>query len=619
MKELLKKILWLFPWFGNVVYRKELRILHNSRYFDEKYYYFLRPDVFNAKRDAALHYLFYGWKEGVNPSEYFNTVEYLRAYPDINFNPLLHYELFGKNERRTIGIKPILSIHFINKTTNDIVNTQLNASSKKIADDIARGFNDINSKLKVTNNKIDVIDTRLTKNLSKVESLQNVEKLQMQSLQGRLDALQTEVNNHRRQTTEIQLVVQEERALRQKYATTIDELKKQIDNITNLLNSKQNNFDSKLAKNSLEQEKKFVNLQKQELEKTVTREENILKIQKKLFDVEKQFSEQSKQLIGNNNNENEILKNLIERNKKDILQQVEHKINAIPEVRCRNVNHINKEVLASKIENFEKLGINNENERDKKIIVNLTSFPERMYDIHYCLYSLLNQSCKPDMVILWLAEEEFPEKEKNIPARVLKLQENGLTIKWCKNNYSYKKLIQALKDFPDEILVTADDDLFYPENWLAQLYDSYLKNPDFIHCHRAHRVKLENNKITPYSVWEKCINDVFPSYLNFFTSGGGTLSTSKHFYRDITEEKIFQSLSPNSDDIWFWAMAVLNNTKINVVKNPVNNITYINPEREFNFNGGKTLYSTNKTGNNDKQLSAVLEYYPEILEKLFKC
>ena len=92
MKELLKKILWLFPWLGNMIYKKELRVLRNSRYFDKKYYYFLRPDVFNSKRDSALHYLLYGWKEGVNPSEYFNTAEYLNAYPDVNFNPLLHYE-----------------------------------------------------------------------------------------------------------------------------------------------------------------------------------------------------------------------------------------------------------------------------------------------------------------------------------------------------------------------------------------------------------------------------------------------------------------------------------------------------------------------------------------------
>ena len=101
-----KKLLWLFPWLGNIIYKKELRAIRNSRYFDEKYYYFLRPDVFNSPKDAALHYLLYGWNERVNPSIYFNTAEYLNAYSDVNFNPLLHYEWFGKNENRNAGIKP---------------------------------------------------------------------------------------------------------------------------------------------------------------------------------------------------------------------------------------------------------------------------------------------------------------------------------------------------------------------------------------------------------------------------------------------------------------------------------------------------------------------------------
>ena len=554
--------------------------MQNSRFFDEKYYYFLRPDVFSKKRSAALHYLLYGWKEGTNPSEYFNTCTYLKTYPDINFNPLLHYELFGKNERRTAGIKP--------------------------------------------------------------------------SLRGQLEALQIEVNNYRRQTAEIQLVVQEERVLRQNYANTIEELKKQINNITNILNSKledlQNDFESKLtdlknnfesmqaeqrgyfeakltkqqddfesqaAKTQLEQEKTLLAYQKQELERAVVREENVLQMQRELFEL-KAAQENVKKSI-----DNKVLEAEIENIQKNILQQAERKmsdkINALPESKVRNSRHINKEALVGKIEDFEGTGINEEGGRDRKIIVNLTSFPERMYDIHYCLYSLLNQSCRPDMLVLWLAEEEFPGKEKDIPSKVLKLRRNGLTIKWCRNLHSYKKLIPALRAFPNDILVTADDDIFYPENWLESLYESYLGNPEFIHSHRAHRIKLEDGRVAPYSAWEKCVADVFPSYLNFLTSGGGVLAVPGHFHRDMTEERLFRSLCPQGDDIWFWAMAVMNGTRVNVVKNPVNNITYINPEREFNLNGERTLFSQNKAGGNDKQLAAVLEHYPEIMEKLSRC
>ena len=76
----------------------------------------------------------------------------------------------------------------------------------------------------------------------------------------------------------------------------------------------------------------------------------------------------------------------------------------------KNLKSIDKNGVDYKIKNFRALGIT-ENKRDTKIIVSLTSFPERMDDVHYTLYSLLNQEFKPDEIILWLSQEEFPNKE----------------------------------------------------------------------------------------------------------------------------------------------------------------------------------------------------------------
>ena len=106
------------------------------------------------------------------------------------------------------------------------------------------------------------------------------------------------------------------------------------------------------------------------------------------------------------------------------------------------------------------MGIDEDN-KDEEIIVSLTSFPERMEDINYCIYSLLTQSLKPNKVVLWLANEEFPNKEKDLPKSLLDLKKNGLTIKWCDNYYSYKKLIPSLREYPDSCIVTADDDFYY--------------------------------------------------------------------------------------------------------------------------------------------------------------
>ena len=136
--------------------------------------------------------------------------------------------------------------------------------------------------------------------------------------------------------------------------------------------------------------------------------------------------------------------------------------------------------LQKRISEFNQTGVTTE-KRKPQLIISVTSFSQRIRDVHFTLYSLLTQTLKPDAVVLWLGEEEFPDKENNLPQSVLALKRNGLTIKWCKDTGSYKKLIPSLKEYPDDIIVTADDDIYYRPNWLELLYNAYLKEPQYIH------------------------------------------------------------------------------------------------------------------------------------------
>ncbi len=281
------------------------------------------------------------------------------------------------------------------------------------------------------------------------------------------------------------------------------------------------------------------------------------------------------------------------------------------------IKQINKEKVASEIENFKGYGIKKE-KREQKLIISLTSYPDRMYDVHYAIYSLLTQTCLPDEVILWLSIEEFPNLEKDLPKKVFELKNHGLTIKWCKNLKSYKKLIPALKEYPNDIIVTADDDIYYQKDWLKNLYNEYLENKEYIICHRAHLVNFDNGKIKPYLSWIKLIQNNKPSFLNFPTLGGGVIYPPKIFYKDVLCEDIFMNLAPNGDDLWFWVMAILNNVKIKIAENRYNKITYVNPKRELNLLEEETLYKENKKSGNDNQIKNLIDYYPQIIEKLNK-
>ena len=258
-----------------------------------------------------------------------------------------------------------------------------------------------------------------------------------------------------------------------------------------------------------------------------------------------------------------------------------------------------------------------DNNKTPKLIVSLTSFPERIPEIFYNLYSLLSQTIKPDILILWLAEEQFPNKEKDLPQLVLNLKKYGLTIKWCKDIKSYKKLIFSLKEFPDDIIVTADDDIYYPDNWLELLYNSYLRDPQYIHCHRAHRIETNDaGQVNSYNEWDKCITNNEASYLNFFTGAGGVLYPPNSLYEDVLNEELFMKLAPTADDIWFWAMAVLNNTKIRIINNHITDFIFVDPELEFRMTDATSLYKINIL-KNDEQLKNSIDYYrTNILKKL---
>ncbi len=298
------------------------------------------------------------------------------------------------------------------------------------------------------------------------------------------------------------------------------------------------------------------------------------------------------------------------------------KFNIKPIVVAENINdnikyHLNNNKLNKKIEKFSDYGIT-QKKRTPRLIVSLTSFPQRMKDIHFTLYSLLTQETKPDEIILWLGMDKFPNKEKDLPKIVLKLCANGLTIKWCKDIRAFTKLVPALTSFPNDIIVTADDDIFYPPYWLTRLYKAYKRDKNIIFCHRAHKINQSiTGNVNPYALWKKETSDHRACYTSFLTGVGGVLYPPYSLHKDVLKSSLFLKLTPLNDDIWFWAMAVMKGTKIKVINNNIKNLIYVNLCREMGEDDDMTLGKLNVIMNaNEKQFSDVLEAYPEVKKRL---
>ncbi|MDR1009252.1 MAG: hypothetical protein LBL52_03300 [Rickettsiales bacterium] len=256
----------------------------------------------------------------------------------------------------------------------------------------------------------------------------------------------------------------------------------------------------------------------------------------------------------------------------------------------------------------------------QRVIVCLTSFPKRIDELHYCIYSLLKQSRRPDIVALYLAAEEFPKGEASLPENLLSLRSHGLQIRWCENIGSYKKLLPALKEFPNDLLVTADDDLYYEKSWLAKLLYSYARHPEDINAHRAHRIRFgANGRPLPYAEWEyerQYIKDDPPTALNFATTGGGILYPPGSFYKDVENAALALKLCPTGDDIWFWAMCVLNGKKFRIIQDGTKKVRFISLKKQLSAPRLSAINCDRKK--NDEQISAMLKHYPELLGILKK-
>lgn len=246
-----------------------------------------------------------------------------------------------------------------------------------------------------------------------------------------------------------------------------------------------------------------------------------------------------------------------------------------------------------------------------KVILSLTSYPARIRTVHRTIQTLLQQSYCPDRVILWLADSQFPRGMYDLPKELISLRNQGLEIQWTKDLRSYKKLIPALKLYPQDIIVTVDDDILYPNDWLDNLVKAYEKNPTCIHAGRVHGIEFLNpQKLAPYDKWCMEIANGTSSYRNFFTGCGGCLYPPNSLHRDVLNEEVFMKLCPNGDDIWFWAMAVLSGTKVCSPTNRMK-LEYVEGTQKC------ALWINNiNNGENDFALARVIGAYPEVLSKL---
>ncbi|MBO4950846.1 MAG: glycosyltransferase family 2 protein [Clostridia bacterium] len=215
----------------------------------------------------------------------------------------------------------------------------------------------------------------------------------------------------------------------------------------------------------------------------------------------------------------------------------------------------------------EKLPENalNTEKRDETVTVSLTSFPARIEYVHLAIKSLMLQSYKPDRIVLWLAEEQFPEKV--LPAQLLELTKHGLEICWVDDNlYGHKKHYNALiEQKENELVITYDDDIIYSPDSIEKLIKTHKKYPNCVVCNRAQAMSYDKagNMNNP-GRWETISNIGLevPTYKILPSNGGGCLYPFGAVRKELVDADNIKKTALKADDLWVMFVCAESGTKI---------------------------------------------------------
>ncbi len=254
-----------------------------------------------------------------------------------------------------------------------------------------------------------------------------------------------------------------------------------------------------------------------------------------------------------------------------------------------------------------------------RVIISLTSFPARIPTLHMVIQSLLQQKKPADLVVLYLTAEQFPDRKLSPELEIL-LKNDKFNVRFVPENIkSFTKLIYALQEFPNDIIITVDDDYRYPNNLTKMLLRTYKKHPDCICSNIIRKIGIENGHVLPYNQWRRSMTRRFytrinASYTNLLMGFGGVLYPPHTLSPEVQKSDIFKQICPHQDDIWFWAMAVLNSTKIIPTRFGIKmGDSCINETQSV---GLYNTINSSETSPNNIALTNIMNKYPEIKEKI---
>jgi hypothetical protein len=258
--------------------------------------------------------------------------------------------------------------------------------------------------------------------------------------------------------------------------------------------------------------------------------------------------------------------------------------------------------------------------RGRPIFVSLTTISSRVRNLDSVIGSLLRQTCKPDKILVNVSLSGFMLDSgirfEQLPDLTRRWATAGIVeLYFCENSGPYRKVLPTIRRFRDRtfLLVTADDDVVYPPEWLEVLVRTASEHQ----CTAAYRcrvISLEGTALAPYSSWQLAgengvqsgaIDWKLPSRRIFPTGRDGVAYFSEHL-GDLPIIQSLAGLAPGQDDI---TLKFANSLKlIPAVVAPRSATSDPNNGAFTGLAVEGTLWMGNSTGTNDAVLAEVVNW-----------
>ena len=242
-------------------------------------------------------------------------------------------------------------------------------------------------------------------------------------------------------------------------------------------------------------------------------------------------------------------------------------------------------------------------------VVSLTSYGDRVDSVHLTIESIAQGRLLPSRLILWLDHEPTFQ---NPPESLLRLKRRGLEVALAKNygpHTKYYPYVESVQEFGAP-MVTADDDMLYPDFWLEGLAAAYAERSDLINCYRARVIELKGQGLAPYEDWQMCHSTAI-TIRHLATGVSGVIYPPKFLAILKQAGTGFADCCPKADDIWLHVQALRAGYKVRqFVKHFLDFPMLPNTQH-------MALQITNRgaqDAGNDRQ--AALTYRPEDIEAL---